>query len=140
MEANSPSGNKKVGSTEKVEETETEAEQAIEDFSCHICDFKSNWGNGLAIHMTKKHVQLEQLDGNTSIREDSEEIENDTFSETIRYWKEGKLGTAFQSYLDAIDVIETGNFSEDFKDIEKSQVLEARKQAFGLDFEYLPSL
>ena len=56
MEASSPSGNKKVGSTEKVEETENEAEQAIEDFSFIY------WGNGLAIHMTKKHAHLEQLD------------------------------------------------------------------------------
>jgi hypothetical protein len=111
---------------------------AIEDFSCHICDFKSNWGNGLAIHITKKHAQLEQLDRNTSIREDSEEIENDKYSETIRYWKEGKLGTAFQSYLDAIDVIETSDFSENFKDVEKSKVLESRKQAFGSEFEYYP--
>ena len=88
--------------------------------------------------MTKKQAQLEQLNGNTPIREDSEEIENDKYSETIRYWKEGKLGTAFQSYLDAIDVIETSNFSEDFKDVEKSKVLEARKQAFGSEFEYYP--
>ena len=50
--------------------------------------------------MTKKHAELEHLDGNTSIREDSEEIEK--YSETIRYWKEGKIGTAFQSYLDQL--------------------------------------
>jgi hypothetical protein len=48
------------------------------------------------------------------------------------------LGTAFQSYLDAIEIIETSNFSEDFKDVEKSKVLEARKQAFGSEFEYYP--
>ena len=86
--------------------------------------------------MTKKHAELEKLDGNTSIREDSEEIEK--YSETIRYWKEGKIGTAFQSYLDAIDVIKTSNFSEDFKDVEKCKVLEARKQVFGSEFEYYP--
>ena len=69
-----PSSNSAVPACQKVtlsevidelvfkEETETEAEQAIEDFSCHICDFKSIWGNGLAIHMTKKHAHLEQLD------------------------------------------------------------------------------
>ena len=86
--------------------------------------------------MTKKHAELEKLDGNTSIREDSEEIEK--YSETIRYWKEGKLGTAFQSYLDAIGVIETSDFSEDFKYVEKSKVLAARKKAFGSKFEYYP--
>ena len=83
----------------------------------------------------------ENVEGNinkASISEDFEDNEIDKYSSTIRYWKEGKLGTAFQSYLDAIDVLETSNFSEDFKDVEKSKVLEARKQAFGSEFEYYP--
>ena len=40
-----------------------------------------------------------------SISEDFEDNEIDKCSSTIRYWKEGILGTVFQSYLDAIDVI-----------------------------------
>ena len=54
------------------------------------------------------------------------------------YWTEGKLGTVFQTYLDAIDVIESGDFKEDFKDVEKPKVLEAKKQAFGTDYLYYP--
>ena len=32
------------------------ADKAEDDFSCEVCDFRSNWANGLAIHMTRKHV------------------------------------------------------------------------------------
>jgi hypothetical protein len=64
------------------------------DFSCFICDFESIWANGLKIHMAKKHENLEQVDGN-------EEIEDDyIYSETEHYWKTGKLGTIYQTYLD----------------------------------------
>ena len=62
--------------------------------------------------MTKRHAQIEQLDGNTSVKEDSEDAEIDKYAETIRYWKEGKLGTSFQFHLDAIEIIETSHFSE----------------------------
>ena len=127
-----------VGSTIVVEENINKAEQAREDFSCDICDFKSNWENGLAIHISRKHAKLEQVDGSTSISEDFEDNENEKYSSTLRYWKDGKLGTAFQSYLDAIEIIETSNLSEDLKDVEKSKVLEARKKAFGSEFEYYP--
>ena len=87
--------------------------------------------------MTKKHAHLEQLDGGTSISEDYEEKEN-KYSATIRYWEEGKLGTVFQSYLDAIDCIEKRDFSEDVTNIEKTKVLEARKLPFRSEFEFHP--
>ena len=127
-----------VGSNIVVEENINKAEQATGDFSCDICDFKSNWEKGLTIHMTRKHAKLDQVDGSTSISDDFEDNENEKYSSTIRYWKEEKLGTAFQSYLDAIEIIETSDLSEDLKDAEKSKVLEARKQAFGSEFAYYP--
>ena len=40
-------------------------------FQCIFCDFKSNWSNGFEIHMSKKHAFIEQLDGNSSVDEDS---------------------------------------------------------------------
>ena len=57
---------------------------------------------------------------------------------TIRYWQEGKLGTVFQSYLDAIEVIDMSDFSEELKEEEKAKVLDARNQAFGPDFAFYP--
>ena len=67
----------------------TVAEQDTENFCCEICDFCSDWENGLAIHMLKKHGQLEQLDGNPQ----SVKSMKKKFSKTFHYWREGKLGT-----------------------------------------------
>ena len=120
---------------EKVEEMNL-AEQVKEIFPCDICDFCSNWENGLAIHMPRKHAKIDQLDGSSSIKEESDE--NDVYAATIRYWKEGILGTVFQSFLDATKVIEESDLSDKFKDVEKAKVLEARKQAFGSDFVHFP--
>ena len=39
------------------------------EFRCELCDFRSNWQNGLSIHMTRKHSKLKQLDGNDSFNE-----------------------------------------------------------------------
>ena len=50
------------------------ADQADDDFWCDIWDFQSNCANGLRIHMTRKHQQLEELDGNVSVFDD---LDND---------------------------------------------------------------
>ena len=42
-----------------------EAEKAMENVECQICDFKSNWKNGFQMHMTRKHGTIDQLDGNS---------------------------------------------------------------------------
>ena len=47
-------------------------------------------------------------------------------------------GTAFQSYLDVLDILETTDLTEDEKHIEKEKVLEARKEASGPEFKYYP--
>ena len=120
---------------EKLEEITTSADQVLEEFQCGLCDFKSNWANGLSIHMTRKHPHIEQLDGCDSIRDDLEDDDNCMIS---RYWKEGKLGSIFQTYLDVLDIIEKSELSEKSKDDERAKVLEARKDAFGKDFELFP--
>ena len=46
----------------EVEEPNDEsAEQANITFLCIICDFVSNWENGLQIHITRKHTNMEQI-------------------------------------------------------------------------------
>ena len=58
----------------QADEKDTEeAEKTTEEvsFSCELCNFTSNWENGLRIHLCKKHSKIEQLDGNASI--DSED-------------------------------------------------------------------
>ena len=93
LKANNASESVEDGSAEQVEDVKL-AEEAKDNFSCEICDFRSNLENGLAIHMTKKNSNIEQLDGSSSISEDYDEKEK--YSRTIHYWKEGTLGTVFQ--------------------------------------------
>ena len=66
-------------------------------------------------------------------------IENDSeIDDTCLHWKTGRLGTSFQTFLDANQIIDTSKFSEVFKEKEKAKVLEARKYAFGENFNYVP--
>ena len=43
------------------------AEEA--SFECELCDFVSNRKNGVAVHMSRKHPNIEQLDGNVTLSE-----------------------------------------------------------------------
>ena len=68
--------------TEKSNETNYEkqtekqsAENESSSLSCDICDFSANSKIGLNLHMKKKHVNIDQLDGNTSLN--SSENENE---------------------------------------------------------------
>ena len=99
-------------------------------FKCKICDFQSTWKNGLKVHMSRNHADIEQLD---SIAAD------DKYLETEMYWKTGKLTTIFQSFLDCNEILETiDNFTEEEKILEKEKVLNARKFACGRDFKFYP--
>ena len=115
-----------------VDDTLKSAEKAKDEFSCDICDFTSNWANGLSIHMTRKHEKVEQLDGCVDMEED------DKYFSSRHYWKEGRIGTAFQTYLDVIDIIEKSDLTEDAKQVEKGKALEARKVAFGTRHKFFP--
>ena len=53
-------------------------------FECMICDFKSNWENGLKVHMSRKHATIDQLDGHTD-----ECVEDDKYSGSKHYWMKG---------------------------------------------------
>ena len=44
----------------------------------------------------------------------------------------------FQTFLDVLDVIENSDLTEESKELEKSKVLAARKEAFGKDFVLFP--
>ena len=116
---------------------EKSAEKAEKDFSCLICDFTSNWKNGLHIHMARKHNNIAQVDGSNTF--DNEESDDDKkYSGTHFYWKTGRLGTIFQSFLDANEIIENSNLEAEIKMKEKEKILEARKFAFGKDFRDFP--
>ena len=122
-----------------LEKGKITAENALTDFKCEICDFSSNWKNGLEIHMSRKHSSIEQLDGNSSLSLIDEDKDDDQkYLDTLHYWKSGRLSSVYQTFLDANEIIDKSNFAEDVKKIEKEKILEARKSAFGNDFKYYP--
>ena len=85
--------------TEEVaeKEKETEAVEAVTkenaaeatnakvdyDFECELCDFKSTRRTGVQVHMSRKHAQIEQLDGNTTLPEN---VIEDKFEEDVEYY------------------------------------------------------
>ena len=101
-----------------------EAERA--PFVCELCDFVSNWKNGLNIHLSRKHGDIEQLDGHNDSSFSDEKYYN-----SRHYWEKGRLGTVYQTYLDANEIIDKSDLSEDDKFIEKKKLLNARKSALG---------
>ena len=103
-------------------------------FNCDICEFKSSRENGLVVHMGMKHKNIEQLDGglDTSVDEDKR------YYNTESYWKTGCLGTIFQDFLDAKEIIEESSLGDIEKEEERAAILAARKEAFGDDFKYYP--
>ena len=105
-------------------------------FKCDLCEFKSSRENGLIIHMGRKHKDIEQLDGlDASISEDFEDTQ---YSNTEKYWKTGCLGTSFQYFLDANEIIETSSLDDIEKENERAAIIAARKDAFGDQYQYYP--
>jgi hypothetical protein len=135
---NDKSESAEIATDEVVQDkSDKSAEQAKKDLPCLICDFVSSWETSLQIHMTKKHSTVEQVDGNATLNDDNL-VEDDKYSDTCHYWKTGILGTSFQVFLDATEIINSSNLSEVFKELEKDKVLEARKCAFGENYKYVP--
>ena len=96
---------------EKVVEDGTKTTEKAE-FNCELFGFKSTWQNGLWIHMTRKHSQLEKLDGYIS---DNTDNEDKKYAETEKYWKTWILSTIFQSYLDANKIVDRSDLTENEK-------------------------
>ena len=120
---------------EVTKKDKDEADKAPEYHECDLCDFKSKWKNGLKIHVSKKHSAIKQFDGNA---DETESNSDETYEGTKHYWERGKLGSAYQTYLDAMEIIEKSELSEEEKETEKAKVLEERKFAFGSLFKYYP--
>ena len=87
--------------------------------------------------MSRKHKLISQLDGNESL-ELIEDDENEAYDGSKHYWKNGYLGGAWQSYIDALEVLENCGFESKTKETEKEKLLNARKEALGDVFKYYP--
>ena len=112
---------------------EDKLEGSSVDFACTFCNFRSNWANGVKIHIGRKHVDMVQLDGNDSLSEASEEDEK--YLSVDNYLKTGWLGSAYQRFLDAMNIIDECSLQVDMKTDERGKVLEARKYAIGPNYK-----
>ena len=59
-------------------EKNVEAPKVDNDFSCEICDFQSNRGTDLQVHMSRKHAIIELYDGNEKVDDGGNKSEKDT--------------------------------------------------------------
>ena len=122
---------------EVCEDAEKEAEKvSLKQFECCVCDFVSNWENGLRVHMARKHSKIEQVDGVTDSQDDAID---ENYDGSKHYWAKGYLGAAYQSFLDANATIDDcDDIPEEEKETVKLKVLEARKSALGKNFQDFP--
>ena len=118
-------------------------EATAQQNECHICDFKSTWENGLKVHMSRKHRNIIQLDGNDSfqigdINGTEDILVDELYKSTEHYWRSGWIGKVYQSFLDATRIIEESALEEGDKICEKEALVMARKEAFGGSYMYFP--
>ena len=99
----------------------SEHNQPGDVFRCDSCEFKTSRKTGLKIHISKKHDVIEQLDGNNS-------SSDERYAES--YWERDYMGTGYQTYLDAIENIDSANIFMEEKFNETEIALTAREDAF----------
>ena len=80
---------------------------------------------------------MEQIDGNDSLVGDDLD-EDEKYVGTRHYWKTGRLGTVYQTFIDANEIIEKSDLAEGSNNQEKEKILDARKTAFGPHFSFVP--
>ena len=63
---------------------------------------------------------------------------DEKYSATEHYWERGWLGSVYQFFLDANEIVEKGDLSENEKQTKKNKILEARKNALGSSYKLYP--
>ena len=72
-----------------------------------------------------------------SLNEGTEKFQ-EKYEDSRHYWENGRLGSVYQTYVDANTLLDELDLSESQKIIENMKVLEARKRAFGCDYKHYP--
>ena len=95
--------------------------QQGEIFSCDLCKFETSRKASLTMHLSKKHKEIEQLDGTNSDVEDTD---------TEEYWERDNMGQRYKRYLDVIKDINDSNLSKEEKEQETERALSERRDAY----------
>ena len=83
--------------------------------------------------MGRKNKNIEQIDGSTDVVEIDEK-----YDQSEKYWKTGRPGIAYYTFLAANSVLDASDMLEEEKLKEKNKILEARKATFGSSFHQFP--
>ena len=106
-------------------------ENFSDSLRCEACDFQSNCQNGLRVHNARKRTNvIPQCDG---LNDDSF-MEDEAYEGLKHFWKNNYLGRAYQSFIDANEVIEMIEVYDDVKQKLKYTVVETMKVALGKAF------
>jgi hypothetical protein len=106
----------------------TKDSEATASFNCDLCDYKGGSTISLRIHISRKHKDIPQVDGESSV----------SCRLSDRYWNEGKMSGTYQTYIDVLDDIKESTLDEEEQQIEVKRATEARKLAFGDDYYLYP--
>ena len=84
-----------------------------EVFNCELCDFSSNWRNGLLLHVSSTH----------EIKNDKLKSSDDVIHFTQLYWKTGELVNNMEVYINALmDIEKAKNVNEAIKVEEERKI------------------
>ena len=88
------------------------------EFKCDLCDFKSTWANGLALHTSSMH----------KITEEKLKSDADVVDMTQQYWSTGVLECNLQVYINALMDVEKANLDNDLKEVEEQKLENIQKE------------
>ena len=115
-----------VALTENKVVSEENAEQT---FVCDKCDLETSSPIRLKVH--SKCIHSETTTGQLA------KMLKEKYENTEHYWKTGRLGISYQSYVEALSVIEAC-LPRYEQVVEKDLLLEARKKQFGIEYSTYP--
>ena len=110
-------------------ESESESEAVANPLTCDMCGFEAVSGVGLKIHISRKHEEIPQLDGESPDESDTDCWWIDQHNESLK---------CFQTYIDVLKDIDNSTLSEQEKSEEREKVTNGRKSAFGDNFKWFP--
>ena len=91
-----------------------------------MCGFEAVSGVGLKIHISRKHEEIPQLDGESPDESDTDRWWIDQHNESLK---------CFQKYIDVLKDIENSTLSKQEKTVEREKATNGRKSAFGDNFK-----
>ena len=84
-----------------------------------------------------KHATIEKLDG--CCEDLDSDAENEEYKSLSHYWKNGWLGGGYQTFMDAMAIIEASDLDLNDIEIEKKKISKAKKEALRLkNYIYFP--